>query len=142
MRKSKRLQPVLMLAKLKEQQAAKQLQQQRDNLQLEKTKLDQLEQYSLEYRNGQITTGQRGTSTTQMVNYQLFLTQLDQAIAQQKQTVRLSEQVLQQRVDQWRVLFARRDKMDDFIDRTAREEDREMEKRIESELEDLYQRKR
>jgi flagellar FliJ protein len=90
-KKSDRWQSLRKIADQFEQQAAQTLGRSHGNLQQQQQRLEELLHYREEYNRQFQQSGMRGMDGTTLQSFQRFLVQLDQAIAQQRQTVAAAE---------------------------------------------------
>ncbi|MBI1423003.1 MAG: flagellar export protein FliJ [Gammaproteobacteria bacterium] len=90
-KKSERWQTLRKIADQFEQQAAQSLGRSNGNLHQQQQRLEELLQYREEYNRQFQQTGARGMDGATLQSFQKFLIQLDQAIAQQRQTVAAAE---------------------------------------------------
>lgn len=98
MKKSKRLQILVDLAKDKEDKVAQVLAGQRNTLEAEKAKLIQLEEYAKQYESERNLLGMNSYLTT---NYYHFVDRLGQAIQQQKNVIKRVEQQIELTMKRW-----------------------------------------
>lgn len=87
MSRAKRLQPVLRIAELDAEKAARQLALTQQRIVIEQSKLAQLQDYQHEYRVRLQTAGQTGISVDKLRLFDGFHQQLDRAIEQQQQLI-------------------------------------------------------
>jgi flagellar FliJ protein len=108
MKKSKRIKPIIRIAESKEQHAAIELGRAQNQLQEQFNRLQDLLNYQQEYCARYEETGRSGVSIHKLQSFRSFLDKLEVAIEQQKQAVKLAEELVQKRKQQW---FASRDKV-------------------------------
>lgn len=142
MRRSKRLQVVLDLAKRKEDEALKALQVAQSSLASQNQKLSELTQYQRDYQQSLREAYQTHATADSCATYQHFLAQVGDAIEQQQQTVALAEQQFDQVRIHWLTLHEKQQGMGSLIDRFRDEEDKELDKKEQKMIDELSQRKR
>lgn len=136
MKKSKRLQPVLHLAAQRKKQAEQLLGQAQQQLAAEQAKLQQLENYALEYAQDMNTQAGRGVTIDVLLRLQQFMSRLELAIEQQKQQLVICEQRIVQAKSQWQMLHGRHQAMDTLIERTRQDEATLDDKRLQKEVDE------
>ena len=142
MRRSKRLQVVLDLAKRKEDEALKAMQASQGNLKQQQDKLQELVQYQQEYQQALRNAFSTGATAANCATYQHFLTQVGGAIEQQQLVVTLAEEQLNKVRLHWQSLYEKQKGMGGLIDRFRDEEDQALEKKEQKMIDELSQRKR
>ncbi|MFD2229914.1 flagellar export protein FliJ [Alkalimarinus sediminis] len=142
MRRSKRLQVVLELAKRKEDEALKAMQASQQNLRMQHDKLQELIRYQQEYQQALRDAFSTGATAANCATYQHFLSQVGGAIEQQQQVVSLAEEQLNKAKEHWQTLYEKQKGMGGLIDRFRDEEDLEIEKKEQKMIDELSQRKR
>ena len=88
--RASRLAPVVDMAQRAERAAAVQLARAQGQLTQAEVKLGELERYRSDYQQQWLQSGRQGVSGEWLMNYQRFLSQLEQAISQQAQAMRTS----------------------------------------------------
>jgi len=136
MRSAKRLQPVARLARHSERDAARRHGNVLREYQQQQQQLDELIRYRNQYVENFQRAGKAGLSIVQLRDYQLFLSRLDQAIAQQNQQVQQRQQVSQQSQANWMEKRGKSKMIDKVVANRAEAERRQQEKREQRELED------
>ncbi|WP_250657655.1 flagellar export protein FliJ [Alkalimarinus coralli] len=142
MRRSKRLQVVLELAKRKEDEALKAMQTAQSSLNQQRAKLQELIQYQQEYQQALRDAFSTGATAENCATYQHFLSQVGGAIEQQQKAVTLAEEQFSKARLHWQSLYEKQKGMDGLIDRFRDEEDREIDKKEQQMIDELSQRKR
>ena len=107
LKKAKRLAPVIEMAEQAEREAAGKLAKLQQQLQQAQQQLAGLEQYRSDYQQQWITRGQTGVSGEWLMNYQRFLSQLETAIEQQRNSVQWHARNVEKAREQWREVYAR-----------------------------------
>ncbi|WP_317931684.1 flagellar export protein FliJ [Halioxenophilus sp. WMMB6] len=126
---------VLTLAERAETEAAKQLQQQRQQLQAQSSQLQQLSDYNQEYTS---QIGQLGAvNVQQMVGQRNFLSQLHQLLHSQTQTVDLLQQQTDRAQTLWYQRYQRRKKLAELIEQVEREQDQQRNQQLQKELDEM-----
>ncbi len=136
MRSSKRLQPVANLAKQTERNAARQHGDVLREFQQQQQQLEELIKYRNQYVEQFQQAGKAGLSIVQLRDYQLFLSRLDQAIAQQRQQVQQHQAVSQQSRANWMDKRGKSKMIDKVVEGREQAEQQSLEKREQRELED------
>jgi flagellar FliJ protein len=139
---SDRFKPIHQLASQKERKAAVELGEsikQRDSAQL---RLAELEQYHKEYLERFADAARNGLNSNQIVEYQVFIGKLEDAIAEQRRIVQRVEQACLQTRQQWQGRYTKAKAMENAIDRMRLAERRQDDRREQAESDDLSQRKR
>ena len=108
MKKSKRIKPIIRIAESKEQKAATELGRAQNQLQEQLNRLQDLFNYRQEYHARFEQTGRMGVSIQTLHGFRSFLEKLETAIEQQQQSVKMAQDLVQRRKQQW---FATRDKV-------------------------------
>ena len=140
MRRSKRLQVVLDLAKRKEEEALKALQIAQGSLSNQNQKLQELTQYQRDYQQSLRDAYQTHATAESCATYQHFLAQVGAAIEQQQQAVALAEQQFDKVRVHWLALHEKQQGMGSLIDRFRDEEDKELDKKEQKMIDELSQR--
>lgn len=122
MKRSQRLQVVVDLALRKAQEGARALAFVQQRLQAEQRKLEQLEQYLVEYREGLQTQGRLGVSAQQFRIYHNFSGNVEKAIVQQGTQVATVSRQLEQVRQQWLTLDARHKGLEKLLETLRLEE--------------------
>ena len=125
MKKSKRFQPLARIAANKEMRSAKELGDANNNLKHQKNKLTDLIQYREEYIISFKQQGEKGMDGSQLQTYQKFLTNIDNAIIQQRGLIRAAETACEQQKKSWRSQHTKTKIMDNVIDNYKKDEEQQ-----------------
>ncbi len=139
MRSAKRLQPVANLAKHNERHAARQHGDVLREFQRHQQQLEELIKYRNQYFENFQQAGKAGLSIVQLRDYQLFLTRLDQAIAQQRQQVQQGQNAASRSQANWMDKRGRSRMIDKVVESRTQIEHHAAIKREQRELEDRPQ---
>ncbi|MCG4453696.1 MULTISPECIES: flagellar export protein FliJ [unclassified Pseudomonas] len=137
-----RLAPVIVMAERAEREAAMQLGHCQGLLNQARVKLGELEQYRGDYQQQWISEGQRGVSGQWLMNYQRFLSQLETAIGQQRQTMAWHGNNLDKVRVVWQQRYARLEGLRKLVQRYQDEARLSADKREQKLLDELAQRLR
>ena len=135
-----RLAPVIAMAERAEREAAMQLGHCQGLLRQAQVKLGELEQYRGDYQQQWISEGQRGVSGQWLMNYQRFLSQLETAIGQQRQSVAWHGNNLDKLRGAWQQRYARLEGLRKLVQRYREEARLSADKREQKLLDELAQR--
>jgi flagellar FliJ protein len=135
-----RLAPVIEMAERAEREAAMQLGHCQGLLRQAQVKLGELEQYRGDYQQQWISEGQRGVSGQWLMNYQRFLSQLETAIGQQRQSVAWHGNNLDKLRGAWQQRYARLEGLRKLVQRYREEARLSADKREQKLLDELAQR--
>ncbi|MEX6503065.1 flagellar export protein FliJ [Pseudomonas zhanjiangensis] len=135
-----RLAPVITMAERAEREAAVQLGRCQGLLSQAQVKLGELEHFRGDYQQQWISEGQRGVSGQWLMNYQRFLTQLETAIGQQRQTVDWHRNNLDKVRELWQQRYARLEGLRKLVQRYREEARLAEDKREQKLLDELAQR--
>lgn len=135
-----RLAPVIEMAERAEREAVTQLGHCQGLLNQARVKLGELEQYRGDYQQQWINEGQRGVSGQWLMNYQRFLSQLETAIGQQRQTVAWHGHNLDKVRGIWQQRYARLEGLRKLVQRYREEARLSADKREQKLLDELAQR--
>ena len=135
-----RLAPVIEMAERAEREAAMQLGHCQGLLSQARVKLGELEQYRGDYQQQWISEGQRGVSGQWLMNYQRFLSQLETAIGQQRQSVAWHGNNLDKLRVVWQQRHARLEGLRKLVQRYQEEARLSADKREQKLLDELAQR--
>ena len=100
-KKSERFALLRKIADQYEQQAAQKLGQSQGNLTQQRQRLEELLRFRADYQQQFQHSGAQGMDGASVQAFQRFMVQLDQAIAQQEQTIRAAEQDCSSKRTQW-----------------------------------------
>ncbi|NQD91232.1 flagella biosynthesis chaperone FliJ [Pseudomonas sp. CrR25] len=135
-----RLAPVIAMAERAEREAALQLGHSQGLLRQAEVKLGELEHYRADYQQQWLSEGQRGVSGQWLMNYQRFLSQLEVAIAQQRQSVNWHRGNLDKARELWQQRHARLEGLRKLVQRYLDEARQAEDKREQKLLDELAQR--
>ena len=135
-----RLAPVVAMAERAEREAAVQLGHSQGLLKQAEVKLGDLERYRADYQQQWISEGQRGVSGQWLMNYQRFLSQLEVAIVQQRQSVTWHRNNLDKVREAWQQRYARLEGLRKLVQRYLDEARQIEDKREQKLLDELAQR--
>ncbi|WP_372873832.1 flagellar export protein FliJ [Pseudomonas sp.] len=135
-----RLAPVIEMAERAAREAALQLGHCQGLLRQAQVKLGELEQYRGDYQQQWISEGQRGVSGQWLMNYQRFLSQLETAIGQQRQSVAWHGNNLDKLRVVWQQRYARLEGLRKLVQRYREEARLSADKREQKLLDELAQR--
>ena len=133
---SQRLQTVLKLARLRQQLAAEQLGAMIQNADAQQQQAEQLKHYQLDYGAHLKALGASGASAGQLVNYQRFMDNLEQAVVTQQQRVVLARDQREQARNRWQQQYAREKNMEALVERKQQQELRVADNRLQREQDD------
>ncbi len=135
-RKSERFKVLQKLAGKYEELAAQSLGQSVGNLDAQKARLAELKKFREEYSQQFYTSGAEGISGAAIQSYQNFISQLDVAIEQQKQTVFSAEADQLQKKDIWQDKHRTTRIYDKTIEQFSSKEQKQDERREQKEQDD------
>lgn len=135
-KRSRRLQTVLKLARLRQQLAAEQLGEMTRTALAQEQQEQQLRHYQLDYGEHFKTLGASGSSPGLLRNFQGFYRQLDKAVATQGERVNLAQEQREQSRRRWQNQYAREKNLEKLVERFAFEEELEVDKKQQQEMDD------
>ena len=135
-KKSKRLAVVLNLAQTKEDVAARQLGEALNALEQGKQQLEMLNEYRNDNQEHIRQIGKNSATGSQLHRHQMFLQQIEAAISQQHDRLKVLTQRVEVIKKNWQQLHYRRKAIGDHVENVQREEERAAEKKIQTELDD------
>ena len=135
-----RLAPVVEMAERAEREAALQLGHCQGLLRQAEVQLGDLERYRGDYQQQWINEGQRGVSGQWLMNYQRFLSQLETAIGQQRNSVDWHRANMDKVRDVWQQRYARLEGLRKLVKRYQDEARMAEDKREQKLLDELSQR--
>ncbi|WP_394238576.1 flagellar export protein FliJ [Pseudomonas anguilliseptica] len=135
-----RLGPVVDMAERAEREAALQLGRYQGLLRQAEVQLGDLERYRGDYQQQWISEGQRGVSGQWLMNYQRFLTQLETAIGQQRNSVDWHRSNMEKVREVWQQRYARLEGLRKLVKRYQDEARLAEDKREQKLLDELSQR--
>lgn len=124
MTRSKRLTPIKKLAENKAKAAAQALAECIEIDKIESQKLQQLQQYRLEYLVSMEAKIQQGVQATTLVQYHQFLSKLDLAIEQQRNVLKQNNIQLENCQNQWRDKRGKAKAIDQVMEKMAVNEEK------------------
>ena len=139
---SDRFKPIHHLASQNERKAAVELGESIKQRNSAQQRLAELEQYHKEYLERFAGATRNGLTSNQIVEYQVFIGKLEDAIAEQRRIVQRVEQDCLQTRQQWQGRYTKAKAMENAIDRMRLAERRQDDRREQAESDDLSQRKR
>ncbi|WP_298190691.1 flagellar export protein FliJ [uncultured Pseudomonas sp.] len=135
-----RLAPVVLMAERAEREAALQLGHCQGLLRQAEVQLGDLERYRGDYQQQWISEGQRGVSGQWLMNYQRFLSQLEGAIGQQRNSVDWHRANMDKVREVWQQRYARMEGLRKLVKRYQDEARMAEDKREQKLLDELSQR--
>ncbi len=141
MTRSERFKPVVGVSASREQEAAKAFADQQRVLEQERHRLADLEKFRQEYWRDFERRGADGISGVRLRQWQLFMANLDQAIAHQLKVIAAAERQSEQKRQLWLEARSRRKAVDKVVERYRSEEQKAEAKREQKQQDDLAQRK-
>jgi len=136
-KKSKRLKPVVQIARSNEQHAARQVAEWRARLNQQEQQLSELLRYQEEYTRRFHDALHKGTSATQIRDFRIFLNRLEEGISKQREQLHTTEQELQRRARHWDETKNRSLNLDKIRHRYEAEERRSQDKHEQMESDDI-----
>lgn len=140
MRKSKRLQPVIKIARGDEEAAARELGEYRKVVDQHEAKLIELRHYHEEYLLRLSEAGRNGMNIAQINDYRGFISRLAVAIKQQETLVEECQQQLDEKNQVWIERRGRHQALDKVADGYLQQEYQQNEKREQAESDERSQR--
>lgn len=135
-RKLKRFGELERLAEGEEREASRRLKQRIDDVLSQRTKLDQLQTYLDEYRNGGDQAGNQKVDPMQWENYRRFLAQLSQTIEAQQLELAEAESRYRDEAARWQASHARTETLSRLLEKYEGEQKREIAAREQREADD------
>lgn len=135
-----RLAPVVDMAESAERTAAQRLGYFQGQVRLAQSKLGDLERFRGEYQQQWIDRGSHGVSGQWLMNYQMFLNQLESAVGQQNQSLVWHQNNLDQARAGWQQAYARVEGLRKLVQRYIDEARVLEDKREQKLLDELSQR--
>lgn len=136
MTRSKRLNPVVKVAEHREKDAARRLGQSQQRLEQQRARLRELVGYRDEYHVKFQQTCGRGVDVKQLQEYRLFLARLNDAIAQQQNTVVQAEREVERCRTSWLSTRTRSQALDKVRERYQDVERQEADRREQADLDE------
>ncbi|WP_248768080.1 flagellar export protein FliJ [Pseudomonas sp. MWU12-2345] len=135
-----RLAPVVDMAESTERTAVQRLGYFQGQVRVAQSKLEDLERFRLEYQEQWIQRGSLGVSGQWLLGYQQFLTQLDTAVGQQRQSLAWHQNNLDKAREAWQQAYARVEGLRKLVQRYVDEARHLEDKREQKLLDELSQR--
>ena len=139
MKKSQRLGPVIKVAKNREENAAKALNESRHILEKNEAKLAELLAYQQEYTKQYEDVGRGGTEIHRINEFRQFLTKLNQAISNQREIIKAKQSELDKKNDIWLQTRIKHKSIDKIATRHRTDERRNEDRREQAESDDRSQ---
>jgi flagellar FliJ protein len=133
---SQRLQVLLRLAEMKEQNAARQLAADSERAQQANEQGRQLAVYEQDYQQGFIERGTQPLNRQNLLNYQGFFRQLEHVQTQQQRTIELREREREAARLLWIEQYSRRRLLTRVRERRLAQEQLKAEKKLQAEIDD------
>lgn len=137
MNRSERMAPIARMAGQQKQQAARQLGDARASVEAENKRLEELVQYKHEYLADFQRRGRAGLAGLALQQFQSFITQLDNAIAQQRDRVKGAEHRVNQQAQQYRQRSGKAIALDNAVTNMKQTESAARDKREQAAVDDL-----
>lgn len=122
MTRSKRMQPVLRIAEMREQAAVKELGNAQRYLKEQEDRLAELQGYQAEYARNFQDLGSKGISAARFQELQRFMANLTQAIEQQQQMVHNAARACVQKKQLWQQAYGKSKSLDKVVERYSEQE--------------------
>ncbi len=139
MTRSKRMQPVLRVAEMREQAAAKELGNAQRFLQEQEERLAELRLYHAEYVRDMHSQGSSGISSARFQELQRFMASLNQAIEQQQQMVHSAARACEHKRQLWQSAYRKSRSLDKVVERYSEQELYEQGQRDQKEADEMAQ---
>ena len=135
-----RLAPVVDMAESAEKAAAQRLGHFQGQVNLANSKLGDLENFRGEYQSQWVDRGSQGVSGQWLRNYQYFLSQLETAVGQKRQSLVWHQNNLDKAREAWQAAYARVEGLRKLVQRYADEARQLEDKREQKLMDELSQR--
>ncbi len=139
MTRSKRMEKLVKLAQTDEKQAADKLANSRRELDDSALKLEAMKAHREEYLEMLRTQGEQSMGAAQMCDFRRFLQNLDSAISQLEQQLRVKDRLNEQHKTEWFSNHSRVNALDDIRSKYNHAEVRYAEGKVQTELDERYQ---
>ena len=136
MKRSRRLRPVARFAHQQERDAARSLGESLRQAEQQQKQLEDLVAYRDQYVAGFQQAGKHGLTAVQLRDYQVFLSRLDNAIAQQQQRLEESRQNCELSQAEWQDKHGHSKMIDKVVEDRKMAEDRQEDKQEQREQDD------
>jgi len=140
MTRSKRMQPAQRVAQNREQSAVQKFGQSQQNLEAQRTKLEELRAYRDQYAGDFERYSSAGLDVTRIQDYRVFLNRLSEAIRQQEALIEQFSCQHEQTRQQWIETRTHSQAIDKVVERYRREEHRQQDLREQKEQDERSQR--
>lgn len=134
--KSARLRPVEKLAEDKAKSATEAMVSARQSSDQHQAKLTELMRYRNEYLEQLQSKGRQGISAGELQQYQQFISQIDTAIAHQKEALRSARHELAQKQHQWRTKDSEKRAINNAVNRFRQQENRSRDQKEQQEMDE------
>lgn len=139
--RSKRLEPVQRIAEERSTEAGRVFGERQKFLQSQQQRLEQLEHFRDDYKQGRMQAGEAGMDAYRLRDYNAFIARIEQAIKQQRELVTGLEREVEQLRRGWIESLSHSRALDTAVDRMRGQERRDQNKREQALLDDLAQRR-
>jgi flagellar FliJ protein len=133
------MEKLVKLAQTDERQAADKLASSRRDLDESERRLAEMKQHRQEYLEAFKAQGAQSMGAAQMCDYRRFLSNLDIAIAQMEQQLRLKDRLNEQRKTEWFSNHSRTNALDDIRSKYSHTEQRYEEGKLQTEMDERSQ---
>lgn len=133
---SDRFKPIQKIASHRERKAATALGESLKQHEAARQRLEELRQYLAEYLERFARAAHNGLSSSQILEYQVFIGKLETAIAQQEQVVARAQRACDSSKAQWRGRYSKSKAMQNAVGRLREQESRCREKTEQNEADD------
>lgn len=140
LKRAKRLMPVVQMAEEAEREAATKLAAAQQQLAGAQAQLEGLEQYRADYQQQWLARGQTGVTGEWLMNYQRFLSQLEVAIAQQRNNIRWHEQNVNRVREVWKNAYTRLEGLRKLVERYRLQASQQADKLEQKAMDEIAQR--
>ena len=139
---SDRFKPIQKVVSQKERKAAVELGESLKQRDEANQRLTELKEYLAEYLERFAKAARNGLTSSQIMEYQVFISKLEAAIEQQEKVVARSERACDSSKQQWRGRYTKSKAMDNAVDRMRLNERKNQDRREQAESDERAQRKR
>lgn len=134
--RASRMKLVLTLAERQEKDAAAKVEEYRNLLLQEQQQLQQLNDYSQQYLQN-YSARTPALAVHERINYSGFIQRLSTLIGEQESKVQRLTRLHEQSLTSWREKYLRRQSISQLIERLQQEENAQLDKRLQTELDEL-----
>lgn len=138
--RAERLTPVIDMSEQEERDAARQLGKCQTQLMQAEQKLADLQRYRDDYHKQWLNAGSQGVSGQWMIGYQRFLSQLEDAIAQQERSTNWHRDVVEKARQSWQQRYARLEGLKKLVEKYHQEQRLVEDKREQKQMDEFSQR--